>query len=469
MKYLKKLFSMTLLIALINANSSNTPTLITKLSPVYTQGIAIFNLSQNNLLGTKNFNQLFNPASLQKLFTAYAALKLLGPEYKFTTTIATTGAISHKRLMGDLVIKFSGDPTLTTENIESLLEQVKTAGITNIKGNIILVGVDYDYQNYGPGWMWDELDDCYAAPVSNFILNKNCITANIRNINNQYAQVELLEPLDIILKHKVYFSKNKTESCGLIFEPGYSDSYLLSGCISYGKDPDHIDIAIRNPELHIKNVIDKTLKKYNITFKHKILISKSVQNYSYSNSWHHNSDSLANIIGSMLKKSDNIIAESLYKKIGQVHSNNIGSWKNGKTAVLNILASHSIILDTKQLKDGSGLSRYNAITPNQILELLKVIKHDPEIFEVLFGSLPISGIDGTLAWLQEPVLLGKIHAKTGSMNNIYNLAGYFSDDKNDYAFVIMTAGLLADNRLQKKLTQETINSLLQQHHIHALV
>ncbi|MBT4884848.1 MAG: D-alanyl-D-alanine carboxypeptidase/D-alanyl-D-alanine-endopeptidase [Legionellales bacterium] len=462
-----KLFSIALLTAVTHANNDNLN--INTLSPSYTQGVAIFNLSHNKLLGTKNFNQLFNPASLQKLFTAYVALKLLGPKYNFTTTISTTGSVLQQRLNGDLVIQFSGDPTLTTHDISQLFEQIKIAGITNIRGSIIIIGSDYDYQNYGPGWMWDELDDCYAAPISNFILNKNCITANITNSNSNHAQVELTEPLDIPLKHTVYFSKNQAESCSLIFDPSDSDKYLLSGCISYGKKYDHIDIAIRNPESHIKKVIAKILAKYNIAFKHEILIKKSAQNYNYTKTWSHHSSSLANIIVSMLKKSDNMTAESLYKKIGQVYHHNTGNWENGKTAILNILADNDIILDNKQLRDGSGLSRYNSITPNQMLELLKVIKHDQEIFRVLFSSLPISGIDGTLEWLQEQTLRGKIHAKTGSMNNIYNLAGYFSDSQNDYAFVVMTAGLLTNIHLQKSLTQTTINSLLQQYHIHELV
>lgn len=422
--------------------------LATELSPSYTQGEAIFDLSDNKLLYTKNFNQLFNPASLQKLFTAYAALKLLGPEYIFTTKISTTQ-------LGDLVLQFSGDPTLTTGDLEKLFEQVKLAGITNIIGNIVIIGADYDYQNYGPGWMWDELDDCYAAPVSNFIINKNCSTAHI----NSHAQVTLTEPLDIPLKHKIYFSNDPTESCRLIFEPGHKDSYLLSGCIPYGKTHDHIDIALRDPELHIKNVIVKTLAKHNITFKNDILIKKTADHYQYTHTWTHSSDDLASIILVMLKQSDNMIAESLYKKVGQIYHHSIGSWENGRTAVLNILANNNIILDDKQLKDGSGLSRYNTLTPNQVIELLKTIKHDQKIFPILFASLPIAGVDGTLAWLKG--LPGKIHAKTGSINNAYNLAGYFSDKNNDYAFVIMTTGLLADIKQQKQLAAKTITNLLQ--------
>lgn len=78
------------------------------------------------------------PASTMKLIPTFVALDLLGPDFVWFTQVYHTGFISANTLYGDLIIKGSGDPKLTTQRLNKLLEQVQKAGIQHIKGDIIL-------------------------------------------------------------------------------------------------------------------------------------------------------------------------------------------------------------------------------------------------------------------------------------------------------------------------------------------
>ncbi|WP_296402907.1 D-alanyl-D-alanine carboxypeptidase [Psychrobacter sp.] len=78
------------------------------------------------------------PASTMKLIPTFIALDLLGPDFIWFTEVYHTGVISGNTLYGDLIIKGSGDPKLTEQRLNKLLEQVQKAGIRHIKGDIVL-------------------------------------------------------------------------------------------------------------------------------------------------------------------------------------------------------------------------------------------------------------------------------------------------------------------------------------------
>ena len=141
----------------------------------------------------------------------------------------------------------------------------------------------------------------------------------------------------------------------------------------------------------------------------------------------------------MLKKSDNLIADSLLKKLGEKYFSVQGSWKTGRNAVQAILANKTDI-DFKHLVmvDGSGLSRNNIVTPNAFVKLLNFAYTQLPDSDLLFESLPRSGIDGTLKHRLGGPSSGRIHAKTGSMHGISSLAGYVRTANNQVlAFSIL--------------------------------
>lgn len=174
----------------------------------------------------------------------------------------------------------------------------------------------------------------------------------------------------------------------------------------------------------------------------------------------HQSKPLSTLITEMLKKSDNIIAGSLFKKIGETYSQQPGSWENGSMAVSHILAQKAKVNTTgMNVLDGSGLSRYNQVTPSQMLQILDFAYHDTVTNYEFISGLPVAGVDGTLknrlhniAW--------KVRAKTGTMSGVNSLAGFaVTRDKEPLAFVIIVNGRLGLGWRYKALEDRIVTTL----------
>ena len=332
--------------------------------------------------------------------------------------------------------------------------------VKKIDGDIIINDQAFDKQTYGPGWMWDELDDCYAAPITSSIIDANCGSALVwpNNIANKAANFKITEEIDQTLVANINTSNNLDNKCEIYFLRTSSSYYELNGCIDIKSDIQKIKIAAHNTHTFLKQKINKILESNSISLSGSILFKdKPPKNKILVK---HYSEPLSSIITKMLKTSDNLIAESLYKKIGQLEANHKGSWANGHQAVLNILHSKNIYIDESQAMDGSGLSRYNLVTSEQVMQLLRTINDDANYKNILLQALPTAGIDGTLNWINSTALVGQVKGKTGSMTGVYNLAGYFSTLTSDYAYVILINGKGKQSKLMRSAAEKALNTAI---------
>jgi len=106
--------------------------------PAAAAGVYVQQAGGGAVLAAANETVAFNPASLMKLVTSYAALDLLGPAFTWRTQAYPTGAQRGDVLDGDLVIKGSGDPKLVLENLWLFLRRIRAQGIREIRGDLVL-------------------------------------------------------------------------------------------------------------------------------------------------------------------------------------------------------------------------------------------------------------------------------------------------------------------------------------------
>ncbi len=420
--------------------------------------IYIYDLKNNKDILKENHETFLIPASLQKLYTGYAAINKLGDRYKFITSMSSNEKPENNVLYDNLYINFSGDPTFTSTDLNNMFLNLK---VKNIDGDLIIIANQaFDKQVYGPGWMWDELDDCYAAPITSSIIDSNCGSALVwpSEIANTAANFKIEEQIDQPLVANINTSNNFDNKCEIHFSRNSYSYYELNGCIDLKSNVQKIKIAAHNSQTFLKQKIKSILESNSIAFSGSILFQdKAPKNKVLVK---HYSDPLSSIITKMLKTSDNLIAESLYKKIGQIETRHKGSWSSGHQAVVKILHSKDIDIDDSQAIDGSGLSRYNLVTAGQIIRLLKTINDDDNYKNILLQSLPTAGIDGTLNWINSTALVGQVKGKTGSMTGVYNLAGYFSTLTSDYAYVILINGKGKQSKIMRAVAEKTLNTAI---------
>ena len=137
------------------------------------------------------------PASNMKILTLAAAADALGWDYVFTTTLETSAPVTDGVLMGDLIVRGGGDPTINSRDqraaavLDEWVAALRSAGIQKIDGRIIGDDQRFDDEGIGPGWAWDYLQ-LATLPVGALQFNENLATLTIRPaVAGQPAQVML--------------------------------------------------------------------------------------------------------------------------------------------------------------------------------------------------------------------------------------------------------------------------------------
>ena len=407
------------------------------------------------IISQHNAELLLTPASTQKLLTALTAKLYLTDEYIFNTGLH--GNIKRK-ILTDAEFNFTGDPTFSRDDLRDMLKRLKAKGVTTIDGDITLNQSRFNGYNWGNGQVWNDQAVCYATQASALVINNNCVLGNLKRSANlkmatiyipEYEPVSLTSQVDIISKEQ-----QQTQFCDLevIRHPG--NNYTLFGCITPSKRNLPLSFAISDPVSYFTALLHTELAQANISFTGKVI--DSYQPVNTAMVINHQSVPLADIITEMMKESDNLIADILFKTIGAEYFQQPGNYRNGAKAMQAILAEEGISLASSVIADGSGLSRHNLVSAQTMFTVLEyAIKHDDKL--ALLDTMPISGVDGTLQYrrgLLSKKLTGKVVAKTGSLKGLSNLVGIVKTEKNHMVpFVLMVSGYNPISREANKTTQ----------------
>lgn len=436
-------------------------------------GIDVVDRETGKALYSQNSDQLFLPASNTKLFTTAAALAIAGPDYRFRTTVEAEGKMdSHGRLLGDLVIVGRGDPNISgrvlpyalktqrtpphTQILEEMADQVARSGLKMVDGDLIGDDTYYAFERYAEGWAQDDLQWVDGAPVSALTFNDNVVFLNIQP-GEQPGDKALItvEPETgyYELDNRVVTSAaGVTKRVGIHRDPG-SKKIVLWGSLPLGDAGMKEPLAIEDPAEFVAQLFRALLERRGITIHGKARArhgddaqffdppapqplnapTPGVNNPAVrqpapdlnSNRVlaEHFSTPLLDDIRVINKTSENLHAELALRLAGKLRGSG-GSFEGGLFAVKQFLLQAGLKDDEFTFLDGSGLSRRDLVTPAAMVQLLIYAARQPwgPAFE---ESLPVSGVDGTLAdRFQNTHATGLIHAKTGSLSHVNALSGY---------------------------------------------
>ncbi len=401
-------------------------------------------LQQDDVTAGHQPERLVNPASTQKLLTALAARLQLGDDFRYITRFEVREQVGQVHL----AIRFRGDPTLTRRDIRQQIQLMKQAGINQID-SIYLDDSWFDGYNWSNGQSWNDQGVCFAAPVSAIMLNSNCVYGHLkREPERRYASVFIpnYEPLNISSEVELLSGPEIREShCALEMQRFDGNRYHLFGCVQQGKNVLPLKFAVNDPTLYTQQVIIRELNSTGIRFTGQFPMRDQHNDWRLLSQ--HVSAPLDDFLNRMLKKSDNLIADSLFKTIGAEYyaeQKLPGSYRTGAAAMRELFKKEGIDLGNARIADGSGLSRHNLMSAEQLLDVMEYVYQNDEKLH-LMEHLPVSGVDGTMRYkrgLQGKEFRGQIKAKTGSLRAVHHLVGIIEqpDGKEPVRFALLVDG-----------------------------
>ena len=436
-----------------------------------TVGVKVVSLRSGETLFEHQADRLFNPASNTKLFTATAALKTLGPDYRFTTTLSLdAGSLkTNDTLYTALYLKGTGDPLLDTEALQGLADSLVRFDIHTLAGDVIVDDTCFDDVRLGKGWMWDDVPYGFSAQISALTVNGNCVTVVVTPGDTIGAPVDVrLEPPTSYVKMRVQAATASDDAPDSVRTPlrierqwqTRQNVIVVTGEIPLGPSERRAVQTVEDPALYTATLFRELLAAAGVYITGDIrrgAIPPQVKEIAV-----HRSEPLTEAVAHMLKDSDNLTAELLVKTMGVHGSGSPGATAHGIRVVRQV-ATEVAGLDTLQyvLVDGSGLSRYNQVTPAQVTALLSSVYHDPALRAPIMTALPIAGVDGTLEDRIRPSETSrKIMAKTGTMAGVSCLSGFvYTRDDEPLAFSIMMNHYIGSSRMSRQ-AQDEIGAVL---------
>ncbi len=438
--------------------------IVGNIDPKASIAVQVKSMKQGDILYTHNESRLLTPASIFKILTAESALIYLGADYKFKTNLMTDAkSTSNGLVQGDVYLVHSGDPTLTYYDLTDLMVALKSQQIQGINGNVYVDNTAYDQENLGPGWLLNDTHYCYAAPINASIINHNCISIGITPAKTSGSRAQVLQNPRYFysgINNMVTTRPAGSRSCHLSLTSTENNIITIDGCMQKGHYSRGGSVVINDIVKYNESLLQNSFKRFGIFIAGHVEARTAPANLTILAT--HESKPLHVLINEMLKKSDNIIAGSLFKKMGELYSNQPGSWSNGGTAVKQILSQKASV-NTSQMHaaDGSGLSSNNQITAAQMIQVLDYAFHNDATSYEFISALPIAGVDGTLKYRLKNVAW-KVRAKTGtkSKEGVVALAGYaVSKDHEPIAFVVIVNGHYGNTWKYRETTDKIVTAL----------
>lgn len=412
-------------------------------------GIEVVELKTGRVLYGRNADRFFVPASNMKLFTTALALVRLGPDYRFETRVVSDAAPDAQGVLrGGLVLAGGGDPSLSGRvipyqkdakggpplgPIEALADQVVSAGVRRVEGDIVGDDMAYPWEPYPDGWAFDDGIWDYGAPVSALTVNDNSLTVSIRPAHpGQLAHLSLSPALEYYAIDNRVLTVERGETKVQVERLPGSRQIRLWGTVSASNGGDAEILAIDDPALYAACALYDALTRRGVAVvgrpmvRHRFLSEDLAATPGLQTLAVRRSPPLVELLRVVDKVSQNLHAELMLREVGRVRRNE-GTRKSGLEEMKSFLEEAGIPAGDVHFEDGSGLSRLTLVTPRALARLLAYMNGTP-LRDAFRGLLPIAAEDGTLAHRFHAggvsSVEGRIVAKTGSLSHVAALSGY---------------------------------------------
>ncbi|MHA6577521.1 D-alanyl-D-alanine carboxypeptidase/D-alanyl-D-alanine endopeptidase [Pseudomonas yamanorum] len=390
-----------------------------------------------NTLYQHNPRTRLTPASSLKLLTTAAAMDVLGPQYRFATQLLSDGNRQGAVLNGNLYLRGLGDPTIQWADYQALAASLAQQGIQQVQGDLVFDDTFFDAERLGTDWSQDDESTYYGAQISALTVSPNddfdagslLVTAKAPVAIGRPVTVDISPATDYVQIGNRAIS-GTGNSYGINRQHG-TNLLRLSGALAPGKQSRQL-VSVWEPTQLVANLFGQALAQQGISVQGRRMIG-GVTPTTATVLAMHESAPLQELITPLLKLSNNNMSEALLKSMGR-KTVNAGTAPAGVAAVAGFLKRQGIDTATLNQVDGSGLSRRNLVSSQNLTDVLLAASKQPW-FNAWYNALPVAGnpvrmAGGSLRYrLRGTAAENNLHGKTGSMNGVSSLTGYVTDAK----------------------------------------
>ena len=430
------------------ADFSSIDSLISKMLPAASEvGISVYDLTAKKPLYHYRAEKLSRPASTMKLLTAITALSLPDADEPFRTEVWHDGVIEQDTLHGNLYVVGGFDPEFDSEAMDSLVAGVAALPFSVINGQVYGDVSMKDSLYWGHGWAWDDTPASYQPYLSPLMFCKGTVEISVvpATLQGDTASVSF-NPVSSYYTVSNQ-TKTRTPSAGNFF---FSRDWLKNG--------NHLTVsgnvsAIRKDAVNIYDSPRYFMHTFLERLRAKGITAPLSYGFAALPADSIGSQCLARwetpmqaALNQLMKESDNLNAEAFLCRIAaQATGRKHVAAEDGIAEIMKLVRELGHDPKDYKIADGCGLSNYNYLSPALLTDFLKYAYSRSDIFQKLYKSLPIGGIDGTLKHrMKKAPVFRNVHAKTGSFTAISTLAGYLRmKNGHEVAFAIMNQNVLS--------------------------
>lgn len=436
-------------------------------------GILVADRDTGETLYELNADRYFTPASNAKIFTSALALSVLGPDFRFRTTLETTGQLgADGRLVGDLVLVGRGDPDLSNRKfpyagkvervgpaespLAQMVEEAIAKGLKEVNGDIVADDSYFPYDPYPAGWSVGDLFFTFGAPVSALAFNDNAFSIEVSAAGREgEAATLVIEPAAAMgsFAHELITGPSSAKPDFSVVRQAGQNFILLRGSIPAGHVPIKLDFAITDPGEVAALALKQTLESRGIKVTGSVRVKHAEPPHPFDPAIvstgtaanihpppdplngkgvpvaralvlaDHLSPSLLDGISVTNKVSQNLHAELFLRTVAREKAG-VGTTDAGIWVEQNFVKAIGIADGDVLLLDGSGLSEDDLVTPRAITQVLRYVSQQTWGLDYI-ATFPIAGVDGTLEnRMKDTPASGRILAKTGSLEHVRAMSGY---------------------------------------------
>ena len=422
-------------------------------------GFYVASLKTKEVIFTQNEQKALVPASNMKIISSAAAMDFLGADFTYTTTLFLDGLLkkSSGEFVGNVIIRGAGDPSMSTyfyDDPLSILRQwcgvLDSLGVRSIRGNLVGDDSYFNDDPWGQGWSWDDFPYAFAAQISALSFNDNKVDVVVKPAFSigQPAEIKVLPPTSYVNVVNTARTVPRDSAASVsITRQSYSNVIYVSGTIAADTSESGTrisSVAVDNPTLFTLSLFKKTLEEQGIKVRGGMFDSKQWgDKIAYAEMrpvCYHTSPPLRDIVRIENTISHNLCAEQIWRTAAK-EFNGKGNADQAADMTRQFGVKNGISLKGASLADGSGLSRFNLISPKHVAEVLTAV-YASKNRNNFMRSLAVPGERGTLQnRLKGTIAEKNLKAKTGTLTNVSALSGFITTrDQEPLVFSLMFNG-----------------------------